>query len=80
MLSLIMVNLIQQRRTHVWYTGTEARTTWIDAIVYPKPYATKFNSSGTGTFPSIVGETGVGQSVHSLNMKQGPIKPIPMQL
>jgi hypothetical protein len=51
------------QRGLVWYTGTEARTTWIDAIVYPKPYATKFNSSSTGTFPSIVGETGLGQSV-----------------
>ena len=47
----------------IWYTGTEARTTWIDAIVYPKPYATKFNSSSTGTFPSIIGETGLGQTV-----------------
>jgi hypothetical protein len=46
----------------VWYTGTEARTSWIDAIVYPKPYATKFDSTGTGTFPSIVGETGIGQT------------------
>jgi len=46
----------------VWYTGTEARTSWIDAIVYPKPYATKFDSTGTGTFPSIVGETGLGQT------------------
>ena len=46
----------------IWYTGTEARTTWIDAIVYPKPYATKFNSSATGTFPTIVGETGLGQT------------------
>jgi hypothetical protein len=51
------------QRGLVWYTGTEARTTWIDAIVYPKPFATKFNSSSTGTFPSIVGETGLGQSV-----------------
>ena len=46
----------------IWYTGTEARTTWIDSIVYPKPYATKFNSSATGTFPTIVGETGLGQT------------------
>jgi hypothetical protein len=29
----------------VWYIGTEARTTWIDASVYPKPFATKFNIS-----------------------------------
>jgi hypothetical protein len=47
----------------VWYTGTEARTTWIDASVYPKPFATKFNDSATGTFPVIVGESGLGQTV-----------------
>ena len=49
-----------------WYTGTNTnsiRTTWIDSLVYPKPYATAFNSSNTGTFPSIIGETGLGQSV-----------------
>ena len=47
----------------VWYIGTEARTTWIDASVYPKPFSTKFNSSNTGTFPVIVGESGLGQTV-----------------
>ena len=47
----------------VWYIGTEARTTWIDASVYPKPFATKFNESETGTFPVIVGESGLGQTV-----------------
>jgi hypothetical protein len=47
----------------VWYIGTEARTTWIDASVYPKPFATKFNDSSTGTFPVIVGESGLGQTV-----------------
>ena len=52
----------------VWYTGTEARTTWIDATVYPKPIATKFNSA-TGTFPIIVGESGLGQTTYYLNMK-----------
>lgn len=49
-----------------WYTGTNTnsiRTTWIDSLVYPKPYATAFNSSNTGTFPAIIGETGLGQSV-----------------
>ena len=46
----------------VWYTGTEARTSWIDAIVYPNPFATKYNSSATGTFPVVVGEDGLGQS------------------
>ncbi len=49
-----------------WYTGTNTnsiRTTWIDSLVYPRPYATAFNSSNTGTFPAIIGETGLGQSV-----------------
>ena len=49
-----------------WYTGTNTnsiRTTWIDSLVYPKPYATAFNSSNTGTFPVIQGETGLGQTV-----------------
>jgi hypothetical protein len=47
----------------VWYTGSEARTTWIDATIYPNPIATKFNSTETGTFPVIVGESGLGQTV-----------------
>ena len=49
-----------------WYTATNTnsiRTTWIDSLVYPKPYATAYNSSSTGTFPVIVGETGLGQTV-----------------
>ena len=49
-----------------WYTGTNTnsiRTTWIDSLVYPKPYATAYNSSNTGTFPQIIGETGLGQTV-----------------
>jgi len=47
----------------VWYIGTESRTTWIDSTVYPKPFSTKFNSSNTGTFPVIVGQSGLGQTV-----------------
>ncbi len=49
-----------------WYTGTNTnsiRTTWIDSLVYPKPYATAYDSSGTGSFPAIIGETGLGSSV-----------------
>jgi len=49
-----------------WYTGTNTnsiRTTWIDSLVYPKPYATAFNNANTGSFPTIIGETGLGQSV-----------------
>jgi len=49
-----------------WYTGTNTnsiRTTWIDSLVYPKPYATAYNSSNTGTFPEVIGESGLGQTV-----------------
>ena len=47
----------------VWYTGTEARTSWMDATIYKNPFATKFSSSATGTFPEIIGESGLGQSI-----------------
>ena len=48
----------------VWYTGTEARTSWMDATIYPNPYATKYDSTGAGTFPAIVGQTGLGQTTY----------------
>jgi hypothetical protein len=48
----------------VWYPGTEARTSWMPAQIYPNPHATKFDSSATGTFPSVIGETGLGQTVY----------------
>ena len=54
--------MVKQMRGGVWYIGTEARTTWIDATVYQKPIATKYDSSATGTFPVIVGESGLGQT------------------
>ena len=49
-----------------WYTGVNEnsiRTAWIDSLIYPKPYATAFNSDQTGTFPTVIGEDGLGQSV-----------------
>ena len=46
----------------VWYTGTEARTSWVDATIYPKPFATKYDSTADGTFPVIVGQDGLGQT------------------
>ena len=46
----------------VWYTGTEARTSWVDATIYPKPFATKYDSNSDGTFPVIVGQDGLGQT------------------
>jgi len=46
----------------VWYTGTESRTSWVDATIYPKPFATKYNSNAAGTFPIVVGQSGLGQT------------------
>ena len=50
-----------------WYTGTNTnsiRTSWTDTLVYPRPYATKYNESSAGTFPAVVGVTGLGQTVY----------------
>jgi len=58
----VIFNYGEAMKGGVWYTGTEARTTWIDATVYPNPIATKFNSTATGNFPTIVGESGLGQT------------------
>ena len=50
-----------------WYTGTNSnsiRTTWLDSLIYPKPYATAYDNTATGTFPSVIGSTGLGQTVY----------------
>jgi hypothetical protein len=50
---------------NVWTTGSLARTSWHDATLYDNPYATKFNSSGTPTFPTIQGVTNInGASIY----------------
>ena len=48
----------------VWYPGTEPRTSWMPAKIYPNPHSTKFDSTATGTFPSVIGETGLGQTTY----------------
>ena len=48
----------------VWYPGTEARTSWMPANIYPNPHSTKFDSTAAGTFPSVIGETGLGQTTY----------------
>ena len=58
----LVFNYGETMKGGVWYIGTEARTTWIDATVYPNPIATKYNSSASGTFPAVVGEDGLGQT------------------
>ena len=59
----VVYNYGEGQPGQVWYTGTEARTSWIDAIVYPNPFATKYNSTANGTFPTVVGQDNLGQTV-----------------
>jgi len=58
----VVFNYGEPMKGGVWYIGTEARTSWIDASVYPTPSATKFDDSASGSFPVIVGEDGLGQT------------------
>ena len=58
----VVFNYGQQVQGGIWYTGTEARTSWIDATIYPNPIATKFDSTESGTFPVIIGQNGLGQT------------------
>jgi len=44
---------------NVWTTGSMDRTSWFDATLYDNPYATKFNTTDTPTFPTIQGVTNV---------------------
>jgi hypothetical protein len=48
-----------------WYTGVNTnsiRTSWIDALIYPKPYASSYKSGNDGTFPVVIGQDGLGQT------------------
>ena len=69
MIDMLFIIMDKTMQDYLWVIGihntntNSMRTTWIDSLVYPKPYATAYNSSGTGTFPAIVGETGLGQTV-----------------
>ena len=58
----VVFNYGETMKGGVWYTGTESRTSWIDATIYPNPVATKFDSTASGTFPAVVGEDGLGQT------------------
>jgi len=42
---------------NTWTTGTLDRTSWHDSTLYDNPYATKYNGSGTPSFPTIQGVT-----------------------
>ena len=58
----VIYNYGESRQLPIWYIGTEARTSWIDGTIYPKPFGTKFDSTSEGTFPTIVGVSGLGQT------------------
>ncbi len=58
----VVLNYGEKVEGGVWYIGTEARTSWIDATIYPKPTATKYISTSNGSFPEIVGQDGLGQT------------------
>jgi len=50
-----------------WYTNTNTnfnRTTWMDTLIYPLPYATSYNSTGIGTFPIVQGQSGLGNTTY----------------
>ena len=50
-----------------WVTNTNTnfnRTTWMDTLIYPQPYATAYDSTGTGTFPTVVGQSGLGNTTY----------------
>ena len=49
-----------------WYTGVNTnsiRTAWIDSLIYPRPYATAYISGNDGTFPEVIGQNGLGQTL-----------------
>ena len=58
----VVFNYGEQMKGGTWYIGTEARTSWIDGVVYPQPFGTKYDASASGTFPEIVGEDSLGQT------------------
>ena len=50
-----------------WYTNINTnfnRTSWMDTLIYPQPYATAFDSTGTGTFPVVQGQSGLGKTTY----------------
>ena len=46
----------------IWYTSSLARTSYTDAHLYDKPFASSFNTTGVPTFPIIQGVTNTSGS------------------
>ena len=54
-----------------WVTGSLSRTTWVDANLYENPYATEFNSTGVGSFPTVQGVTNINGSTKYFEHEKG---------
>jgi len=50
---MVVYNYLEQ----TWVTGTLARTSYADQVVFDKPYATKFTQNSTPNFPVVNGIT-----------------------
>ena len=57
--AIVAYNYLEQ----TWWTGTLARTTWIDREVYDNPIATEFDATATANNEVIVGLTAGASSV-----------------
>ena len=50
---------------NTWTTGTLARSSYVDKVVFDKPYATKFVQNSAPNFPTVSGITiGQGKSIY----------------
>jgi len=58
---MVVYNYLEQ----TWVTGTLARTSYADQVVFDKPYATKFTQNSAPNFPVVNGITaGQGKSTY----------------
>ena len=56
---------------NTWVTGSLSRTTWVDANLFENPYATEFNSTGVGSFPTVQGVTNINGSTKYFEHEKG---------
>jgi len=58
---MVVYNYLEQ----TWVTGTLARSSYADQVIFDKPYATKFIENSTPNFPTVNGITsGQGKSIY----------------
>jgi hypothetical protein len=57
--------VVYNYQEQTWVTGTLARTSYSDKVIFDKPYATKFNQNTTPTYPEVQGiSSSQGASVY----------------